>query len=175
MSIIDELLDIKTREATTTMIQQINQVERRVEETGRRLDESGRRIEKTVRRVEVLDDRTASVQAQTKALGARMVATLSYSTESWLTNHHETLLKPLIADIYHAFVQKAISLLEKTHPSLVPARITDDDSRIPLFAAFVQSIPTEVHEAWGLPGYQMIMGNQFFKVSDYAGDPIERT
>lgn len=103
-----------------------------------------------------------------------MVATLSYSTDSWLTNHHETVLRPLMAEIYHAFVQKAISLLEKTHPSLIPARITDDDSRIPLFAAFVRSIPTEIYEAWGLPGYQKIMGNQFIEVSNCAGDPIER-
>lgn len=75
--------------------------------------------------------------------------------------------KPLRADLFLAFAEKAMALLSRTHPSLVPEAIKDDRSRIPMLAELVAAIPEEVYEAWGLPGYQGLMRRSFTAVSRF--------
>lgn len=98
-------------------------------------------------------------EAQKRAFGFPDI-----SRDVHLKGRNETTLRPLIADLFHAFAEKAMVLLAETHPSLIPLKITDDSTRIPILAAFVQSIPIEVYESWGLPGYQQVIGKRFAKV-----------
>ncbi|KAL8919587.1 MAG: hypothetical protein Q9208_006704 [Pyrenodesmia sp. 3 TL-2023] len=55
-------------------------------------------------------------------------------------------IDPLTADLFLAFAEKAMALLSRTHPSLVPEAIKDDRCRIPILADVVAAIPEEIYE-----------------------------
>ncbi|KAL8663886.1 MAG: hypothetical protein Q9168_008011 [Polycauliona sp. 1 TL-2023] len=83
----------------------------------------------------------------------------------WATDPRRARVKPLIAALYDAFAVKAMGLLAKNHPELVPSVITDDSSRISVYAQFVKSIPEEVYDNWGLPGYQSRVADNFVRIT----------
>ncbi|KAL8835101.1 MAG: hypothetical protein Q9170_003457 [Blastenia crenularia] len=74
-------------------------------------------------------------------------------------------LGPLVADLFLAFAEKAIVLLSKSNPSLVPAILDNDQSRLQMLADFVASIPENMYEDWGLPGYENLMRDAFLAIT----------
>ncbi|KAL8852072.1 MAG: hypothetical protein Q9221_003002 [Calogaya cf. arnoldii] len=122
-------------------------------------------------RIKAIEEQIAATRARLEDIKVRMDLFHNVPGDKWLPYQDRIPFEILTGDLFQAFAIKAMELLATTHPSLVPLKITDDRSRIPTLAKFAQSIPGEVYETWGLPGYREIIGERFSKSTRVTKPP----